>query len=83
MLGRLVINHRKTVSTASTVFTTVGDIVLSPGFSTCVSGTVLAHPAVIIAGAIASTVGRWLRSRLDSTEASTAVQAQPSGQEAV
>jgi len=70
-------------STASTVPTTVGDIVLSPGFPTCVSGTVLAHPAVIVAGAVAGTFGRWLRNAVNSTGASAAAQAQPSGEEAV
>ena len=70
-------------STVSTLLTTVGDIVLSPGFLTCVSGTVLAHPAVVITGAIAGTVGKWLRSALNSTEESAAARAQPRGQEAV
>jgi len=70
-------------TTVSTVLATVGDIVLSPGFPTCFSGTVLAHPAVFVAGAIAGTLGRWLRSVLNSTKASAAVQAQPSGHEAV
>ena len=82
-LGHLIIKHRKMASTASMMLTTVGDIILSPGFPTCVSGTVLAHPAVIVAGAIAGTFGRWLRSALNSTEASAAAGAQPSGQEAV
>lgn len=83
MSGYLIIKHRKMVSTVSIVLTTVGDIVLSPGFPTCVSGTVLAHPAVIVAGAIAGTVGRWIRSALNSTEVGIGVQIQPSGQEAV
>jgi len=75
-----IIKHRKVVSTVSTVLITVGGVVLLPGLSACVSGTILAHPGVTVAGGIAIVVGKWLRSALDSATARTAARAQASGQ---
>jgi hypothetical protein len=82
-LDKFVIKHRKVVSTVSTVLITVGGIILFPGVSAYASGTILAHPGVTIAGAIAVTVGKWLRSALDSATARAAERAQPSGQAAI
>ena len=75
-----IIKHRKVVSTVSTVLITVGGIVLLPGLSACVSGTILAHPGMTVAGGIAVVVGKWLRSALDSATARDAARAQASGQ---
>jgi len=74
-----IIKHRKVVSTVSTVLITVGSIVLFPGVSACASGTILAHPAVTVAGAIAVTVGNWLRNELNSATARAAARAEPGG----
>ena len=60
--------------TSSTMLTTVGDIVLSPGFHACISGTVLGHPSMIVAGVIAGTIGRWPTGAVNSTEASAPVE---------
>jgi len=79
-LDNFIIKHRKVVSTVSTVLITVGGVVLLPGLSACVSGTILAHPGVTVAGGIAVVVGKWLRSALDSATARTAARAQASGQ---
>jgi len=76
----LIARHPKALSTLSTVLTTVGGIILFPGVSACARGTILAHPAVTIAGGIALAVGRRLRRALNSTAASAAAQEQASGQ---
>jgi hypothetical protein len=76
----LIAKHPKVLSIASTVLTTVGGIILFPGVSACARGTILAHPAVTIAGGIALAVGRRLRRALNSAAALAAVQAQTSDQ---
>jgi hypothetical protein len=68
-LDYLITKHPKAVSTVSTVLIVVGGIVLFPGISAWANGTVLAHPAVTIAGAIAVAVGKWLRAALNSAAA--------------
>jgi len=65
----LIDKHPKVLSTVSTVLTTVGGIILFPGVAACASGTILAHPAVTLAGGIAVAVGRWLRRALNSAAA--------------
>ena len=75
-----IARHPRVLSTASTVLTTVGGIILFPGVSAYARGTILAHPAVTIAGGIALVVGRWLRRALNSAAASAAAQEQASGQ---
>ena len=69
----LITKHPKVMSSISTVLIIVGGIVLLPGFSACVNGTILAHPAVKIAGGAAVAVGKWLR----STVAKATTQEQP------
>ncbi len=49
---------------------------LLPGVSACAAGTIFAHPAVTVAGAIAVVVGKWLRVTLQSAAANGAAQAQ-------
>ena len=75
-VDHLIAKHPKVLSTVSTVLTTVGGIILFPGVSACARGTILAHPAVTIAGGIAVAVGRWLRRVLNSAAALAAAQAQ-------
>lgn len=79
-VDHLISKHPKVLSIVSTVLTTVGGIILFPGVAACARGTILAHPAVTIAGGIAVTVGRRLRRALNSAAALAAVQAQASGQ---
>jgi len=67
------------LSTVSTVLTTVGGIILFPGVAACARGTILAHPAVTIAGGIAVAVGRWLRRALNSAATLAAARARESG----
>lgn len=74
-LRYLAAKHPKVVSTLSTVLVTVGNIASHPGFSACVGGPILA--AVQSVGALAVTVGEWLRNALDS--AGAPAQAQPGG----
>ena len=57
------------LSTVSTVLTTLGGIILFPGVSAWAGGTILAHPAVTIAGGIALALGRQLRRALNSAAA--------------
>jgi len=76
----LIAKHPRVLSTISTVLTTVGGIILFPGVSACARGTILAHPAVTIAGGIAVAVGRLMRRALNSTAALAAAQEQASGQ---
>lgn len=68
--------HPKIVSAVSTVLITVGDIVLLPGVSACIGSIIFAPHAVKAAGAIAVTIGNWLRVAVDSV---VAKQAQKSG----
>ena len=71
-LGYLVTKHPKvmsTVSRLSTALITVGSIVLLPGIATCAAGTIFAHPAATVVGAIAVTVGKWLRAAVHSAAA--------------
>ena len=75
----LISKHPKVLSIVSTVLTTVGGVILFPGVSACARGTILAHPAVTIAGGIAVAVGRWLSRALDSAALAVG-QAQTSGQ---
>jgi hypothetical protein len=79
-LDYLIAKHPKVVSAVSNVLITVGGIVLLPGVSTWASGTIFAHPAVTVSGAIAVVVGKWLRSALNSAAAKRAAQARPRGQ---
>ena len=76
----MIAKHPKVLSTVSTVLTTVGGIILFPGVSACARGTILAHPAVTIAGGIALVVGRRLRRALNSAAALAPAQEQASGQ---
>jgi len=75
VLGYLTARHPKMVSSLSTVLVAVGNIASHPGVSACVGGPILA--AVQSVGALAVTVGEWLRDALDS--AGAPAQAQPSG----
>jgi hypothetical protein len=68
-LGYLVTKHPKVMSTVSTALITVGSIVLLPGIATCAAGTIFAHPAATVVGAIAVTVGKWLRAAVHSAAA--------------
>jgi orotidine-5'-phosphate decarboxylase len=72
----MIARHPKVLSTVSTALTIVGGIILFPGVTACASGTILAHPAVTIAGGIALAVGRRLRRALNSAAALAAAQAQ-------
>ena len=80
----MIAKHPKVLSTVSTVLTTVGGIIGLPGFSEWAQGTILARPAVRVAGGIAFAVGRRLRHALNSAAAATLAaaqaQAQASGQ---
>jgi hypothetical protein len=76
----LIARHPKVLSTVSTALTIVGGIILFPGVTACASGTILAHPAVTLAGGIAVLVGRWLRRTLNSAATLAAAQAQISSQ---
>ena len=78
-LHRLITKHPKVMSRVSMALIVMGSIVLIPGFSACVNGTILAHPAVKAAGGVAVAVGKWLRSAV--AEATT--QAQPTSQAAI
>ena len=81
VLDHLIAKHPKVLSAVSTVLTTVGGMILFPGVSAYASGTMLAHPAVTIAGGIAVAVGRQLRRALNSAAAtSAAAQAHAGGQ---
>ena len=75
----MIAKYPKGLSTVSTVLTIMGGIVLFPGVSACAHGTILAHPAVTIAGGIAVAVGRRLRRALKSAATLAAAQAQASG----
>jgi len=79
-VDHLIAKHPKVLSIISIVLTTVGGIILFPGVAAYARGTILAHPAVTIAGGIAVAVGRWLRRALNSAAALAAAQAQASGQ---
>ena len=79
-LDYLIAKHPKVVSTVSNVLIAVGGIVLLPGVSAWANGTIFAHPAVTVAGAIAVVVGKWLRSALNSAAAKRAAQARLRGQ---
>ena len=79
-MDNLIAKHPKVLSTVSTVLTTVGGIILFPGVAACASGTILAHPAVTIAGGIAVILSRRLRCALNSATALAATQVQASGQ---
>jgi len=70
-LRYVVAKHPKVLSTASTVLITVGSIVLFPGVTTCATGTVLAHPAVTVAGGISAVVGKLLRAAVHSATANS------------
>ena len=72
----MIAKYPKVLSTVSTVLTTVGGIILFPGVVACARGTILAHPAVTIAGGIAVAVGRRLRRALNPAAAVAAAQAQ-------
>ncbi len=76
-LDYMIAKHPKVVSTISNVLIIVGGIVLLPGVSTLASGTILAHPAVTVTGAIFVAVGKWLRCALNSAAAKRAAQARP------
>ena len=80
MVDCLITRNSKVLSPVSTGLIIVGGIILFPGVSACASGTILAHPAVTIAGGIAVVVGRWLRRALNSTTALAAAQAHAGGQ---
>ncbi|KAH9964810.1 hypothetical protein BJV74DRAFT_786271 [Russula compacta] len=71
-----ITKHPKVMSSISTVLIIMGSIVLLPGISACVNGTILAHPAVKVAAGVAVAVGKWLRSA--ASKATT--QAQSTGQ---
>jgi len=77
-LGHLIAKHPKVMSTVPTVLITVGSIVLLPGFTACATGTTFAHPAVTVSGAIAVSVGKWLRAVVHSVTVEVAAQAKPS-----
>ena len=79
-VDHLIAKHPKVLSTVSTVLTIAGGIILFPGVSASVRGTILAHPAVTIAGGIAVAVGRRLRRALNSAAALAAAQAQAQAQ---
>jgi hypothetical protein len=68
-LDNLITKHPKVMSTVSTILITMGSIVLFPGFTACASGTILAHPAVSVAGAVAVAIGKWFRTALNSATA--------------
>ncbi len=82
-LGYLIAKHPKAMSNVSTVLITVGSIALLPGVATMAVGTIFAHPAVTVAGAIAVAVGKWLKAAVQSATANGVAQAQPSNQAVV
>jgi hypothetical protein len=82
-LDYLIAKHPKVVSTVSTVLITVGGIILLPGVSACASGTILAHPAVTVAGAIAVVVGKWPKRALNSAATKAAAQVQRRNQRVI
>jgi hypothetical protein len=47
------------------------------------AGTIFAHPAMTVAGAIAVAVGKWLKVAVESATATGVAQAQPSNQAVV
>ncbi|KAH9964817.1 hypothetical protein BJV74DRAFT_751228, partial [Russula compacta] len=61
-LRRLITEHPKVMSSISMAFIIMGSLVLLPGFSACVNGTIFAHPVVKVAAGVAVAVGKWLRS---------------------
>ncbi|KAH9964411.1 hypothetical protein BJV74DRAFT_799663 [Russula compacta] len=75
ILNQLITKHPKVMSGIPMVLVTAGGVVLIPGIF---EGTVLAHPAVKVGGAIAVAFGRWLKTEVDSAANSTS-QAQASG----
>lgn len=79
----VVMGHPNIVSAVSAVLITVGGIVLLPGVSACIGSIIFAPHAVKAAGAIAVTVGKWLKGVVDSAVAKDGAQAQPSDQVAV
>ena len=80
VLEYLIAKHPKVMANVSTVLITVGSIVLLPGMTACAAGTIFAHPAVTVAGAIAVVVGKWLRAAVQSATANGVAQAKQSGQ---
>ncbi|KAH9964414.1 hypothetical protein BJV74DRAFT_726392, partial [Russula compacta] len=60
-LNYFIAKHPKAMYRVSAVLIAVGGIMLLPGFSECAGGTILAHPAMKVAGAITVAVGKWLR----------------------
>jgi hypothetical protein len=79
-LDYLIAKHPKVMSIVSNVLIIAGGVVLLPGFPTWASGTILAHPAVTVSGAIAVGVGKWLRSALNSAAANRAAHSRQRGQ---
>jgi len=77
VLDSVIAKHPKLMSNVSTVLIAVGSLVLLPGVTACAAGTIFAHPAVTVAGAISVVVGKWLRVALQSATANGAAQAQP------
>jgi hypothetical protein len=82
-LGYLIVKHPKVMSNISTVLITVGSIALLPGVTAMAAGTIFAHPAMTVAGAIAVAVGKWLKVAVESATATGVAQAQPSNQAVV
>jgi ABC-type antimicrobial peptide transport system permease subunit len=74
-VDRLIAKHPKALSTISTALTIVGGIIVFPGISEYARGTILAHPAVTIAGGIVVAVGGRIRHALNSAAALAAAQA--------
>ncbi|KAH9964815.1 hypothetical protein BJV74DRAFT_753404, partial [Russula compacta] len=60
-LDSLITKHPKVLSTVSTVLIVMSSVELLPGFFECVSDTILAHPAMKVAGAITVATGKWIR----------------------
>ena len=79
-LGYLIAKYPKTMSNISTVLITVGSIALLPGVTAMAAGTIFAHPAMTVAGAIAVAVGKWLKAAVQSATANGVAQVQPSNQ---
>ncbi len=80
LVDYLIAKHPKVMSTVSNLLIFVGGSVLLPGVTAWVSGTIIAHPAVTVAGGVAVAVGKWLRSALNSAAAKRAAQARLRGQ---
>jgi hypothetical protein len=53
---------------------------LLPGVTAMAAGTIFAHPAMTVAGAIAVAVGKWLKAAVQSATANGVAQVQPSNQ---